>query len=193
MSTRALLHHKLERAIVAWIIANQGEHFPGVRIVGAHTSEVETDEDAVKPELIVACMKGQPHPEFDGCGRRMPQVVECRMHFRVGAKGNAHEETIAVWLDELEEIITEPAQDGGDEYSKLIADLNPPASGADTRTIKPLYLYAVHPSDDAGEFDGVVFDEQIGLEIVAQNGDPDVPSFDSESATFDDTATTFDT
>lgn len=168
MSTKALLHHKLEQAIVAWLETNRGGLWPGVRIVAAHTSEV----DVPTPFLVVACMKSAVHPDFAGCGRKMPHVAQVMFAIKLCSAGVDHSATIAEWLMDLDDLLTQPAEDGGEDYTKLIADLNPPATGADGRAIKGLYVFAVHPDGDSGELEEADYLETIALEIVAQNGDP---------------------
>jgi hypothetical protein len=182
-TTTALLHHKLERAIAAWLTANKGDLLAGYTILPAHTNV----RDVELPYLVVACMKARPHPEFDGCGRGFPQLVEARLHLKVLAQGNAHETTVAVDIGAVDALISARLAADAADYTQIISDLNPPASGPDGRTIKPLFITAIHPDDDAGDFEEHSYDEQLGLQIIAQNGEPDTgapaPSLTADSDT----------
>ena len=164
----ALLHHKLELAIVAWLEANRGDLFPGVNIVASHTNAQQTF-----PEMVVRCQRAQMHPDFDGCGRRFPMMVPTGFSVAVNSEDvESHGASIGQWIAALDELLQTPAEDGGAEYSALIASLNPPASGPETRPQKDLYVYAIHPGEDEDGVDGLVWGDMMGLEIIAQNGDP---------------------
>jgi len=174
MSTTALLSHKLERAIVAWLTANHGGLLTGWNILPGHTNA----ENPPIPLLVVACMKPRPHPDFEGCGRAFPQIVETTLEFRQRGKGHPHETDIAPIVGGVDALLasrpTGREDDETADYLQLITDLNPPATGPDTRTITPLYVFAIHPDGDFGEFDGADYCEQLGLQIIAQNGEPSI-------------------
>lgn len=173
-----LLHHKVELALVAYITANRANLLPGVSIVPAHIQERPD-----YPCLIVSCLRGSPHPDFAGCGRAFPQVVPAVFAFRENANDAPHETTLGAWSGALEGILAARVDDTAPRYAELLAAdrldysdlliaLNPPATGPDTRVQPALYVHAIHPLEDHGDFDGEAWDENLALEFHAQNGVP---------------------
>ena len=169
--SEATLALKLETALVAWINTNKGSDLSGLTICSARaTTEV------APPYLAVLCMRAPKHPDCEAFqGASWPRRAEVHFLIAANARDEANVSTrtyatgIGKWAAELQRILT--GSDG--KFTQLAADLNPPTSGADTRTVTGLYIFKdgqgpfISLMDESSTFAGTEWHELLVLEIDA--------------------------
>ena len=170
--SEALLGIKLETALVAWLGTNKGSLLSGVTICGAHgVTEV------APPYLAVLCLRAPKHPDMQVFnGASLPRRAEVQFLLAVNARDEqnaaaplTYATSAAQWAAELQSILT--GSDG--KFTQLAADLNPPTSGPDTRTVTGLRIFKdgdgpfISLMDESTAFAGSEWQEMLTLEIDA--------------------------
>jgi hypothetical protein len=161
---------KLERALVRYLKSKAvaGTRLASISIVAGHTA---TEPEL--PYLVVYVGAAPPHPDLPAeTGVRL-----CKPVFHL--KTSASDEERAKADDRFEELDTflmEPMNDNvgySDENKaggRLLAALNKPASGGDSRPVelRKFHAYDFTPADDQGAHQGAAWHDQRAFDCPCQ-------------------------
>ena len=156
----ALIHLKLEAALLAYFIAYRASDFPGVTAVAGHGNTAP-----VVPFLAISVQEARPHPDFAAvAGRAFPEITTAAFVLRANATDATFESTARGWLDLLDTMIAHDAGTGTD-YARLLAYIN-----AGAAAWAPITAIAIHPAESTDNSDGESWEAILRIELVAQNG-----------------------
>ncbi len=131
------------------------------------------------PFLGIWCDNGTRHKDFtDVPGMAHPRECEVKFVIKQDYSTGSYASKVGTWAPELEEILSAPidpdslTESETFEFSQLLRDLNPPASGPDTRTVTGLYIYGIFHEEEPSSVEETKWVEVLSLSIVAQPADP---------------------
>lgn len=160
------LRQKIESALTAYLQANAST-------IGLTSGQIVPGRTTAEPEgdwLCVIC--GQLSPDED-----LPQVKRgtVTLHYRSAAtKGGSERAAVDTILEKIDTFLMKPSDDNATwsdanpEAGVMRAALNKPASGTDSRTVQPLHLYHVGPSEELGDTETEGWNDQLTYKVVAQ-------------------------
>lgn len=161
--SESLLANKLETAFVAWLNTNKGSDLSGVTICAARA----TTEQAV-PYIAVYCPRAPKHPDMvELTGAMLPRRAELQFLTASHTREGAFAAKAGQWAAELSRLMAGTTG----TFSTLITALNPPASGADTRTVTDLKIFGISLMDESSSNPGSEWHEQLILEVDAMASD----------------------
>ena len=160
------LRRKLEEAITGYLKANSAT--TGIAssqvFAGASTSEPTGDY------LVVSMGTLQPDPD-------LPQVKHGKLtltYYSAASKDGTERTAVDTAIEKLDTFMMKPPDDdatwsdGNKEAGVLRAALNKPASGPDSRTIKPLHIDYIGPSEESNDADNEGWTDQLVYDVIAQ-------------------------
>lgn len=160
------LRRKLEDAFVAHLQANAAT-------LGIDSSKIFSARGQTEPAipfLIVEASNATANDDLSQVAE-----VEIVIHYRSeGTVGGSERASVDELLDKVHTLIMKPTNDeatwsdSNPEGGALLTALNKPASGPDSRTIKPLHIYDIWPSEDNGDVVTEGWVDQLVYAVVAQ-------------------------
>lgn len=160
------LSAKILAAITGYLQANAAT-------IGIASDHIHSGTSTSEPSgdfLVVSLGKLEPHPE-------LPQVKGGKLsltYHSAGTVGGSERAGVDAILEKLDTFLMKPPDDnatwsqGNPEAGALLAALNKPASGPDSRTIKPLHFYYFGPSEESNDADTEGWQDQLSYDLIAQ-------------------------
>jgi hypothetical protein len=160
------LRAKIEDAITAYLKANPTP----IGILAAQVFPASSTAEPTGDWLRVEMGPLDPDPD-------LPQVKrgKLKLTYRTAAtKDGSERSTAETSLEKLDTFMLKPVNDdatwsdGNREAGVLLAALNKPLSGADSRTVTPLHIYYLGPSEEANDVEEEGWIDQLVYDVIAQ-------------------------
>lgn len=142
-----VLRQKVVAALVGYCQANAAT-------LGISSSKIVPQTSTSEPELdywVIAVTRAERDPELPEIWM-LDVVVQLKS---AGTPDGTERTAVDAKLDAMHTLLMQPPDDNATwsqnnpEAGVLLAALNKPASGTDSRAVKPLHIYDLYPADDS--------------------------------------------
>lgn len=158
MSTPLPLSRKIEQAFTAFLLAAQtAGHIDSTLAIFPGSSSTEYDT----PWLAVSCTDPRPAPDVP------PQTLIKEADLILHLRTQADDEGLSVADNRLFEITAALG-----DPTALLALLNAPSSGTDTRAVQDIYFFEIFEGPQTQRASENHWETQFTYNITVQNGDP---------------------
>lgn len=162
------LRRKIELAVTSYLQANAVT----IGLTSAAIFHGASTEEPGGDWLCVSMGTLQPHPE-------LPQVKLGKLTIQyksAATKDGSQRSGVDTILEKVDTFVTKPVDDssstgwtdGNKECGALLVALNKPLVGSDTRTVTPLHIYYVGPSEEANDCEEEGWVDQLTYDVIAQ-------------------------